>query len=56
MNNLFRKTPFSRGDEMHEHPSAIVIDRKENKGKSCLLFSLVFAGFRKELSAEKLPF
>ena len=29
---------------------------KENKGKFCLLFSLVFAGFRKGLSTENLLF
>ena len=28
--------------------------KKENKGKFCLLFSLIFAGFRKGLSAEGL--
>ena len=30
--------------------------RKENKGEVCLLFSLVFAGFRKRISAENLSY
>ena len=34
----------------------LILARKENEGKSCLLFSLVFAGFRKRLSAQNLPF
>ena len=34
----------------------MIFARKENKRKSCLLFSLVFAGFQKELSAETLLF
>ena len=29
--------------------------RKEKEGKSCLVFSLAFAGFRKGLSAENRP-
>ena len=32
--------------------ASVIIARKENKGKSCLLFQLVFANFRKGLSAE----
>ena len=33
---------------------SVIIARKENKGKSFFLFSLVFAGFRQTLSAESL--
>ena len=57
VNNLFKGIPFSHEDKIHEqaHPG-VIIARKENKGKFCLLFSLVLAGFRKGLSAENLLF
>ena len=56
MNKLFEEIPFSQEDEVHEHNQmSWSLGRRKNR-KSLLLFSLVFAGFRKELSAENLPF
>ena len=33
----------------------VITAMKENKGKSCSVFSLVFAGFQKGLSGENIP-
>ena len=35
---------------------SVIIAKKENKGKFCLLLSLIFSGFQKGLSAGNLPF
>ena len=52
MTNVFRGIPFSQEAEILPN---VTIARKENKGKSCLLFALIFAGFQKDLFAENLP-
>ena len=45
--------PRVQNSSMH---LSVIFSRKVNKGIFCLLFSPCFAGFRKELSAENLPF
>ena len=55
VNNLFRGIPFFHEDKIHEHIQESLLQGRRKK-KFCLLFSLIFAGFRKGLSAENRLF
>ena len=48
VNNLFRGIPFSHEDKIkiNEH-SRVIVARKKNKGKTCLVFSLVLQVFER---------